>query len=73
MSDVSTVLDFILVANDTKIFSSHKNLNFIEKTLNEELSNLTYWCRANKLSISIIKSNFMVFKPRQKREIFTLH
>ena len=34
---VSTVLDFILSANDTNIFFSHKNLNFIEKTLNEEL------------------------------------
>ena len=45
--DVSTVLDFILSANDTIIFFSHKNLNFIEKTLNEELLNLTDCCRAN--------------------------
>ena len=44
---VSTVLDFILSANDTNIFFSHKNLNFIEKTLNEELLNLTDCCRAN--------------------------
>ena len=43
-------------------------MNFIEKTLNEGLLNLTDWCRVNKLSINIIKSNFMVFKPRQKRE-----
>ena len=68
MCDVSEVLGFILFADDTKIFFSHKNLNFIEKTLNEGLLNLTDWCRVNKLSINIIKSNFMVFKPRQKRE-----
>ena len=37
------------------IFFCHKNLNFIEKTLNEELLYLTDWCRANKLSINIIK------------------
>ena len=72
MCDVSKGLDFIIFANDKKIFFSHKNFNFIKKTLNEELSNVTYWCRANKLSINIIKSNLMVFKPRQKREIFTL-
>ena len=68
MCDVSKVLDFILFADDTNIFFSHKNLNFIEKTLNGEFLNLTVWCRANKLSINITKSNFMVFKPRQKRE-----
>ena len=55
MYDVSKVLYFILFADDTNIFFSHKNLNFIEKTLNEELLNLTDWCRANKLSINIIK------------------
>ena len=55
MCDVSKGLDFIIFANDKKIFFSHKNFNFIKKTLNEELSNVTYWCRANKLSINIIK------------------
>ena len=35
MCDVSEVLGFILFADDTKIFFSHKNFNFIEKTLNE--------------------------------------
>ena len=44
MYDVSKVLYFILFADDTNIFFSHKNLNFIEKTLNEELLNLTDWC-----------------------------
>ena len=29
---------------------------------------LTQWCRANKLSINFKKSNFMVFRPRQRRQ-----
>ena len=33
---------------------------------------LTQWCRANKLSINFTKSNFMVFRPRQKRETLDL-
>ena len=52
MCDVSKVLDFILFADDTNIFFSHKNVNVIEKTFNEELPNLTDWCQANKLSIN---------------------
>ena len=68
MCDVSKVLDFFLFVDDTNIFFSHQNLNFIGKTLNEELLYLTDWCWANRLSIKIIKSNFLVFKPRQKRE-----
>ena len=73
MCDVSKILDFILFANDTKISSTPKNWNFIEETLNEELSNSTDWCRGNKLSINIIKSSVIVFKPRHKREIFYSH
>ena len=68
MCDVSKVLDFFLFVDDTNIFFSHQNLNFIGKTLNEELLYLTDWCWANRLSIKIIKSSFMVFKPRQQRE-----
>ena len=44
MCDVSKVLDFILFGDDTNIFFSNKNINVIEKTLNEELPNLTDWC-----------------------------
>ena len=29
---------------------------------------LAQWCRANKLSIHFKKSNFMVFRPRQRRQ-----
>ena len=43
-------MTFILFADDTNIFL-HKNVNVIEKTLNEELPNLIDWCQANKLSI----------------------
>ena len=50
--DVSSVLDFILFADDTNIFFSHSNIDFLERTLNEELLKLTAWCQANKLSIS---------------------
>ena len=55
LCDVSKILDFILFADDTNIFFSHKNVDFLEKTLNEELLKLTTWCQDNKLSINYSK------------------
>ena len=67
LCNVSQVLDFILFADDTNIFFSHKDKDMIlEKTMNDELLKLTGWCLANKLSINYSTSKFMIFKPRQK-------
>ena len=35
--------------------------------INREIDKLSEWFRENKLSINIKKSNYMLFKPRQKR------
>ena len=40
----------------------------LSEILNSEMLNLTQWCKANKLSINFKKSNFMVFRPRQRRQ-----
>ena len=61
MCYVSKVLDFILFADDTNIFFSHKNVNVIEKTPNDELPNLTDWCQANRISINFKKIYFYGF------------
>ena len=68
LCNVSKVVDFILFADDTNIFFSHKDFNLLSETLNSEMCKLTQWCRANKLSINFKKSNFMVFRPRQRRQ-----
>ena len=68
LCNVSKVVDFILFAEDTNIFFSHKDFNLLSETLNSEMCKLTQWCRANKLSINFKKSNFMVFRPRQRRQ-----
>ena len=38
--------------------------------INSELSMLSEWFRANKLSVNISKTNYIIFKPRQKKQIF---
>ena len=55
----------ILFADDTNIFFPTTILIYF---LNSEMLKLTQWCRANKLSINFKKSNFMVFRPRQRRQ-----
>ena len=41
-------------------------------TINFELSKLTEWFQANRLSINFKKSNLMIFKPRQMRKTFDI-
>ena len=68
LSSASKALDFILFADDTNIFFSHSNLESLSLIVNSELNRLTDWFRANKLSVNIKKSNFVIFRPRQKRQ-----
>ena len=68
LCNVSKVVNFILFADGTNIFFSRKDFNLLSDTLNSEICKLTQWCRANKLSINFKKSNFMVFRPRQRRQ-----
>jgi len=42
-------------------------LKSLESVVNTELTNVCDWLNANKLTNNAKKSNFVVFKPRQKR------
>ena len=63
----ATNLDSILFADDTNLFISHKNPDFLISTLNCELIKLSTWFRASRLSLNLTKTNFMEFRPRQKK------
>ena len=66
LSNVSNILDIILFADDTNIFFSLRDQNYLVETINNEMSKLTEWFKCNKLSLNAKKSSFMVFQ--QKRE-----
>ena len=72
-NNCSQVLDFHLFADDSNLFYSNKNLKDLEQTINEELKNVSDWLDANKLSLNITKSNFVMFHPPQKRLLFSLN
>ena len=66
----ASMLDAILFADDTNLFISHNDPVYLINTLNRELNKLSTWFAANRLSLNLSKTNFMVFKPWQKRQSF---
>ena len=68
LCNVSRTLYFILFADDTNIFYSHKDPNQSINVVSTELKKLSDWTRANKLSINIKKSNCILFKANQNRQ-----
>ena len=57
----SRLLHFILFADDTNLFYSCRNLELLLTTVNLELCKLATWFRANKLSLNVNKTNFIMF------------
>ena len=68
----SDLLDFHLFADDANLFYKHKNLTILQSNLNNELSIISTWLCANKLSLNIDKSNFVIFHPPQKKMEFNV-
>jgi hypothetical protein len=65
--NASSSSQLILFVDDTNLFYSHKELQFLVNPVNHELIKLFSWLSANKLSINVKKNNFMIFKPKQKK------
>ena len=51
----------------THLFFSHKNLFQLELIVNNELTHVHTWLCANKLSLNIGKSSFVLFHPPQRK------
>ena len=70
----SNLFKFILFADDTNLFASNNNLNDLMSSVNDELVNLNQWFMANKLSLNVKKTNYILFgrKGKNVQEIFCL-
>ena len=64
----SNILKFHLFADDTSIFFSHKDLSQLELIVNDELSKVSDWLVANKLTLNVDKSNFLIISPSIKNK-----
>ena len=63
----SDLLDLFLFADDTTLLYSQKSLQTLEKVVNSELKKVCEWLTVNKLSLNIQKSNYVIFRPPQKK------
>ena len=63
----SDKLAFYLFADDTNLLCANKNLRTLELVVNLELHKVCEWLTANKLTLNVKKSNFIIFHPHQKK------
>ena len=66
LPNISKVLNFYLFADDTNIYYESTDLINMERVMNEELKKLYQWLCANKLSLNISKTNFLIFHSYNK-------
>ena len=69
INDIPTVLTNgmpILFADDTNVLFHSKSLTNLEDIVNTELKRLADWFNANKLSLNIKKTKFMLFHTKQR-------
>ena len=61
MVNVSSLLFIMLFADDTNLFFNDKDINKIIGTVNKELVNMVDWLQANRLSVNVKKTNYIIF------------
>jgi len=66
LPNVSSIMFFILFADDTNIFYSHGSLDTLFQIVNSELTLVADWFCANKLTLNIDKTNYILFKSHRK-------
>ena len=54
----------ILFADDTNLFCTSRNIDSLVNEINDEMSKSFSWVKANKLSLNIDETNFMLFTPK---------
>ena len=64
LCNTSEVFKYILFADDTSIFMSHKDPHALQHIVNIELTKISQWLYMNKLSVNTSKTNFMIFTNR---------
>jgi hypothetical protein len=61
LSNCLTETKSILFADDTTIYASNRNIKDLYKCVNTDLSKLNNWFCANKLSLNVSKTNYLLF------------
>ena len=63
----SSILKFLLFADDTNLMYSHSNIETLFSTVNKELDKLATWFNLNRLSLNLNKTNYILFGYKRTR------
>ena len=55
-----------MYADDTNVTFAASDMLGLETQINTELKSINFWLKANKLSLNVAKTEFMVISSRQK-------
>ena len=64
--NVSKIFNIILFADDTNLFHTGLDIKTMCQTISYELSEINKWFQANKLSLNVLKTNYIIFGNRRK-------
>ena len=64
----SKILNPVMFGDDTNLFFSHNEINILLEKMNKELTNVSNWFNANKLSLNVEKTNFSFFQKSSKKD-----
>ena len=56
----------LLFADDTNLFASGTDLKSLQACVNKDLSAIAEWLKANKLSLNVKKTHYMIFHGKRK-------
>ncbi len=62
--NVSDMLSYVLFLDDTSLLLTDSDLCNLNVKLNQELHNIFKWVTANKSTVNINKTNFILFQRR---------
>ena len=66
IASVSNIFKINLFADDTSLFHTHGNFEYLIKETNQELTRISTWLTTNKLVLNISKSNYIIFTSKGK-------
>ena len=55
------------LADDTNLLHFSKSITRLNKYVNPDMKNLTDWLNANKISLNVQKTEFVIFKHQRKK------
>ena len=67
LPNISKVLQFYLFADDTSIYFESDNLLTLQKVVNQELLKVRKLLEANRLSLNISNTNYVIFHSKVRK------